>query len=235
MATLTKAPFSSARITLIDGDQGNGKSVTAVARIYDAYSIDAVSIYCREQLKITCEVKSYSRTYGVEGMQGVARIKYKGELKLLRIPSKYKLNSPMRIFTNFHLYGIPYVYCQTFNQILEWLKSGLICDGILAIDEYYIGANARESLGLLGRSLSKQSFQFRKMQLEVMILTPLARVIDWTARMINTERISCLDYNPKTKRVTIEIKKKGQVGSRVITYDASPYFCNYRTNERINA
>ena len=235
MVTQTRAPFSSARITLIDGDQGNGKSVTAVARIYDAYSVDAVSIYCREILKIECEVKSYIRVYEVEGIQGVAKIKYKGELKRIRIPSKYKFRSPMRIFTNFHLYGIPYVYCQTFHQILNWLKVGIICDGILAIDEYYIGANARESLGLLGRELEKQSFQYRKMQLEVMILTPLAKVIDWTARMINTERITCIDFNEKTNRVTLEIKKKGLIGSRTITYDASPYFCNYWTNERINA
>ncbi len=231
----TKAPFSSAKITLIDGEQGNGKSVTAVARIVDKYFIDAVTIYCKEILKMDCEVKAYYRQNRVEGVQGVAKIKYNGELKLLRIPSKYKLHSPMRIFANFHLYGIPYVYCETFHHILAWLQAGVIRDGILAIDEYYIGANARESMGQLGRALAKQTLQFRKMRLEVMILTPLAKAIDWTARMINTERISCIAYNDKTKCVTIEIKKKGQPGSREITYDASPYFCNFWTEERINA
>lgn len=56
MVAQTKAPFASARITLIDGEQGNGKSVTGVARIVDAYYADAVGIYCRERLGISCEV-----------------------------------------------------------------------------------------------------------------------------------------------------------------------------------
>ena len=229
MVAQTKAPFASARITLIDGEQGNGKSVTGVARIVDAYYADAVGIYCRERLGISCEVKAYYRK------NRVAKIKHNGELKLIQIPSNYKLYSPMQIFTNFHLYGIPHVYLQTFHQVLEGLQSGLINGGKLVVDEYYMGGNAREGMSQLGRALVKQSMQYRKMQLEVIIITPLAKLIDWTARMINTERITCTSYNERTRHVTLEIKKKGEPGSREISYDASPYFCNFWTNERINA
>ncbi|KKL98812.1 hypothetical protein LCGC14_1820610, partial [marine sediment metagenome] len=106
--------------------------------------------------------------------------------------------------------------------------------GWLLVDEYYIGGNARESMSTLGRELEKQSFQYRKMQLEVVIITPMSRLIDWTARLIPTERISC-EYEAKTGRVTLSIRKRGRKGTREVSYDSLPYRRYYWTNERINA
>ena len=155
-------------------------------------------------------------------------------MKLIKIPPDYKLHAPMRIFCNFHLYGIPFVYCPSFRHILKWLKVGLIRDGYLIIDEYYIGGSARESMTELGRELSKQSFQYRKMQLQVIFMTPMARLIDWTMRMIPTEQISC-SYNKRTRKVTLTIKKRGEKGAKEITFDSTPYRKHFWTNERINA
>jgi len=227
MVVGVKQPFSAARITIIEGDQGSGKSNTGTARVVDAYRRDCVREFCREK-KIDCIVKSYNHR------NRTAKVKYKGELKLLRIPPKYKLHSPLRIYANFHLYGIPCVYCESFEKILKWLKNGTIIEGILMIDEYYIGGNARESMGKLGRELVKQSFQYRKMQLEVIIITPMARLIDWTARIIPTEHIFC-SYDEKTRKITLTIRKKGIKGTKTVIYDGTQYWSNFWTNERITA
>ena len=223
-----RMPFDEAKVVIIEGEQGSGKSNTGVGRVVDSYRKDCALIYCQDVLGIICEIKGYDRK------NRVAKIKYNGQIKLVRIPKSYELRSPMRIFCNFTLYGLPYVFCPSFRHILKWLKQGLILNGWLIIDEYYIGGNARESMSALGRELEKQSFQYRKMQLEVVIITPMARLIDWTARMIPTERISC-SYNKKTRRIALTIKKKGVKGSREISYDATQYWGNYWTNERINA
>ncbi|KKN79349.1 hypothetical protein LCGC14_0341310 [marine sediment metagenome] len=224
---LNAEPFAAAKVRIIEGEQGSGKSITGVAKIVDAYHYDCVRIFCAEH-NIRCIVKAY------DPKTMIVKIKQNGNLKLFKIPSYYKLHSPMRIFCNFHLYGIPYVYCNSFKQILGWLKQGIINNGKLVIDEYYIGANARESMSALGRELEKQSFQYRKMQLEVTFITPMARLIDWTARIIPTERIAC-EYDEKTGYVTLTIKKKGRKGSREVTFDSKPYRRYYWTNERINA
>jgi hypothetical protein len=220
-------PFSSARVRIIEGEQGSGKSITAVAKIVDSYQLDCIRIFCQEH-NIKCIVKSY------DARRGIAKVQKDGAIRMFKMPSSYKLHSPMRIFCNFHLYGIPYVYCPSFRDILSWLKQDIIRDGWLVIDEYYIGGNARESMSALGRQLEKQSFQYRKMRLEVMILTPMARLIDWTARIIPTERISC-EYEEKTGNVTLQIRKKGHKGTREITYDSKPYRKYYWTEERIIA
>ena len=221
-----KQPFSSAHVSFITGDQGGGKSVTAVGRIVDSYYKDCVLNYSIDKLHIDCIVKGFDRR------SRIAKIKHNGQLKLIRIPQDYKLHSDMRIFTNFHIYGIPYVFCPSFDHIVSWLDADIIKEGRLTIDEYYIGGNARESMGKLGRKLMKHSYQYRKRQLEVDIICPIARLADWSIRTIPTERILC-SYNEKTFQVTLTINKKGIQGSREVTYDARQYFANYFTNERI--
>ncbi len=222
-----REPFSEAHICMIEGDQGSGKSNTAVGMVVDAYRKDAVQIYCRDVLKIICLFK------GFDPKSRIAKIKVNGQQKLIRIPQSYKLISPIRIFSNFHLYGIPYVYCPTFSHILKWLKADIIRDGWLLIDEYYIGGNARDSMSKFGKALQKQGFQYRKMQLEVVLLTPLASLIDKYARITPTKRILC-SFNKKTREITLEIREKGVKGTKTVTYPASQYWRNYWTNERIN-
>jgi hypothetical protein len=132
------------------------------------------------------------------------------------------------------LFGIPYVSCPSFNHILKWLQQGIINDGWLIIDEAYVGINARACMTALGKELEKQSFQYGKMQLDVIVITPMARLIDWTLRTIPTERIAC-SYDAKTCKITLTIRKKGQRGTREVSYYAPQYWKYYWTNERINA
>lgn len=221
-----RAPFTEAHVTIVEGDQRGGKTCTATARVVDSYYIDCVRVYCEDVLRIACEVKSYNRR------TRIARIKYKGGLRLLQIPQAYKLHSPMRIFCNYHLYGIPAIFCPSFNHILAWLKQGLILNCWLVVDEAYVGMNARASMQALGKALANQYWQLGKMQLDVIIVTPMARLIDWELRTIPTEHIRC-DYNPKTRKITLSIRKKGIKGERKLDYDATQYWRNFKTNERI--
>ena len=224
----SKEPFSEAHVTIIEGAQRSGKTNTAVGRIVDSYFKDCIRIFCETDLKLICEVKAYDRK------NRIAKIKHEGKIKLIKIPISYELYSPMRIFSNVHLFGLPFVYIPSFRHCLYWLKSGILREGWLLLDEAHLGINSRAGMTSLGQEMEKQSFQYGKMQLDVIIVTHMARLIDWTMRTIPTERLSCT-FNPKTREVTYTTKKKGQPGSREITYDASQYWGNYWTNEKINA
>lgn len=220
-------PFDEAHISLIEGPQGGGKSNFAVGRPVDSWYKDAVRRFFLEAYNREVIVKSYDRR------KRIAKVIYNGEKKFWRVPEDAKLRSPMRIFSNIHLYGVPYVFCPSFNHILFWLRQGLIVNGYLIIDESYVGIAARDSMTKLTKQLQKQSMQFRKMQLEVEIITPLASLIDKTARAIPTEHVLC-SYDKKKKEVTAIIRKRGEDSPRTVTYDATQYYGNYRTNERIN-
>jgi hypothetical protein len=220
-------PFNEAQVTLIEGDQGSGKSNTAVAIVVDAYYNDCAKIYL-ESRGIYGEVKGYDRK------NRIIKVQVGKDLKYYQVPQSYKMKSPMKIFANFHLYGIPFVYIPTFGHLLKWLKMGIIVDGWLLIDEYYIGGSARDSMTAFGKELNKQSFQMRKMQLKVVILTPIAKLIEQYARIIPTKHILCA-YDKRRKEITLTVREKGVKGSKTLPpYDATQYWVNYWTNERIN-
>ncbi len=220
-------PFHQANVTLIEGEQGCGKSNTAVGMVVDDYFNDCVRIYLEKQ-GIDAEVKGYDRK------NRIARIKKDGKIKLIRIPQKYELKSPMKIFANFHLCGIPFVFIPSFPHLLKWLKMGLIGDCWLLLDEYYVGGNARDSMSAFGKEMEKQSYQMRKLAAKVVIITPHARLIDKWTRLTPTKHIIC-SYDEKKREITLTVKKKGERGSKILPpYDATQYWPNYFTNERIN-
>lgn len=221
-----RPPFSEAHVTIIEGDQRAGKSNTAVGMISDAYDNDCARVFCEEVLKIKCKVINFNR----RSRKG--KVLYKGRKRTLRVPQKYELHSPMRIFSNIHLYGMPYRYCPTFGDILAWLKAGIIKNGWLLIDESYIGMNARAGMTAFGKEIQKEAFQFAKSQLDVIIISHLPRLIDWTLRTIPTTHIVC-SYNKKTRTITAVIKKRGEAGSRGITFDATQYWGKFKTLEKV--
>lgn len=224
-----EVPFTEAHVTIIEGAQRSGKTCTAVGKVKDAYDKDCVSIYCKNVLKWDrFKVKGYDRK------TRVAKVKYDGAIKLFRIPDAYKMVSPTRIFSNIHLFGMPYVYVPTFRHLLYYLQKGVIRNGFLIIDEAHKGMNARAGMTSLGQELEKQGFEFGKMKLDVIIITHMARLIDWALRTIPTEHISCT-YNPKRREVTYDVRKKGERGTRSISFDASQYWPYYWTNEKVNA
>lgn len=218
-----RPPFSEAHVTICEGDPRQGKTCTAVARVRDAYDKDSVHVYCEEVLKVKCEVKSYNRH------TRVAKIRYNGGLKLLRVPPNYKMHSPMKIFSNTPLYGIPYVFLPTFEHMMEWLKQGIIADGWLIVDEAQVGMNARACMTELGKELAKLYHQFGKMQLDVVIVVPMARQIDYLLRTVPTERIHCT-YDARTKKITLLIRKRGVQGEKRVGYYAPEYWPNFDTS-----
>lgn len=227
-ATLGEDSFSEAKVQIVEGDQRSGKSIYCVGKIIEAYFKDCVRIFCENILKIECEVKAYYRK------DRVAKIKHEGKIEYIHIPENYELKSPMRIFSNIHLCGVPFVYIPSFRHMLAWLHNGFISNGFLLIDESHKGMSNRATQTEEGRQWVGEIYQFGKSKLDVFLVTHHARMIDVVARLIPTKRISC-EYDPKTRRVTYTIKRKGIQGEETHSFDASQYFGNYYTNEKVNA
>ena len=219
--------FSEAHVMIVEGDQRGGKTVFAAKTIFTAYLKDCVKIFCKDVLGIDVEVLNYNKKIRT------AKIKYDGVTKYIRVPDEYKLHSPMRIFSNVHLYGIPYVYIPSFRHMLHWLKTGFISKGWLLSDESHQGMSARNGMSAMGKEFVGQYYQFGKSQLDVIIITHHARMIDYLARLIPTKRVHC-SYDKKTHRVSYALREKGVQGTREYSFDATQWFVNYLTNEKVN-
>ena len=101
------------------------------------------------------------------------------------------------------------------------------------MDEAQVGISARSSMSSIGKEMEVQSFQYGKAMLNVIIITHMARLIDWTARTIPTERISC-SFDKRTWTITYTRKKKGEQGTKTVSFYAPQYYPYFWTNERVN-
>jgi hypothetical protein len=224
-----KQPFNEAHVTLIEADQGQGKSNTATGLVVEAWYKDAANmwLWLLKKGDWQGEVKNYDRK------TRIVRFKLDGVIKAYQIPESYKLISPLQIFSNYHLYGIPYVFIPSFTHLLFWLQKDFIIDGWLLIDELYLGAGARNNMTKLGKELSDQGFQMRKRQLEVVLITPVNSIIDKKVKLVPTKHIIC-SYNKVKREITLTVRVKGVSGAKTLPpYDATQFWSNYWTNERI--
>lgn len=169
--------MNRAEICIIEGEQGSGKTITAVAKVVDAYKGDENT----------------------------------------------------KIFANFHLYGIKYVYAD-LATIVEYLNSNLVTDGYIVIDESYIGGDARMGMTLMTKVLTWFGSQIRKRGLHLILIAQHSRMIDYRFRLFMTEHILC-SYNEKTSMVTLTVVKRGEKRKKIYSYYSPQYRKYYDTNE----
>lgn len=167
-----------ASVTLIEGQMGEGKTITATAIAVDASRVT---------------------------------------------------NGKTKIFANYHLYGLKYIYCDVV-LMLRYLNSGLISNGIMIIDEAYIAGDARRGMNSLAVLFTQFGQQMRKRQIELYILVQHGRFIDWRFRYIMSRKILC-KYNAKSRMVTLMIKDMRKNTERQVSYWAPQYFKYFDTNE----
>jgi len=134
-----------------------------------------------------------------------------------------------KVFANFHLYGIKYVYAD-LATIVEYMNSGLITDGYIIIDESYIGGDARMGMTLMTKVLTWFGSQIRKRGLHLILIAQHGRMIDWRFRLFMTEHIMC-SYNEKTHMITLTVVQRGKKKKRTYSYYEPQYRKYYNTDE----
>ncbi len=235
-----QTPWEFAHVHLVTGEQRSGKNTVAVARVRDAYDRDCVRIYLKEEKGIEAIVPSvydsgkiFSRPtiLAYDRHSRFAKMRYNGEVKVFKIADDYKLYSPMKTFTTFHLFGIPSKYC-TWTDVIDFLNKDIIRDCYLILDQFEIVGSAREGMSLVAKYFYKKAYQFGKRHIEVYVLVPEARLGDWTMRLMATERIRC-ERESGTNLITITIRRRGLRGAVKYTFDGSEYWRNFWTDEEI--
>jgi len=221
-------PLSYAPITMIEGAQGKGKSNVAASEAVDITFANATSIILADGHEFRCSPVLDELGYPIIGQ---VRVHLSTKDLIVKCPAgACVVAEDVRIYANFHFYGIQAVYFTT-AQIIEHLNDGTIRYGYLYFDEHYKDANARENGSVVVKAITKLSNQMRKKHLHVTYITPFARQIDWIERASVRKRIFCQDYNEETHMITYTIQEDGKRGTRTKSYDASIYFPYYRTDE----
>jgi len=139
-------------------------------------------------------------------------------------------NKQLKVFANFHLYGIKYVLADV-AKIMEYLNTGLVENAIVAIDEGYLDTESRRSMSLMNILFTWFLQQARKRHIDLYVLTQDQRFIDWRFRKIMRVKIFCERYDELTKMVHLTITDNDRKTERKLSYYAPQYWKYYDTNE----
>jgi hypothetical protein len=158
----------------------------------------------------------------------VVRLECEDE-RLIIIPDDFKINSPVKIFANYHLYGVPYVYAD-FKTVLALMNSDTMHGCKWVIDEGWLGADARKGMSPLTIIITQYAQLMRKMEIDLYWITQHARFLDWRIRYIAKRKI-LTKYNKNDNQCRLLIQDLIKGTEKVIHYYAPIYWRYYNTNE----
>ncbi len=220
-------PFAYAHVTLVEGDQGQGKNFLMSARVVDATFANVTAVKLPNGVMVKATPLSPLDI-------GKARFWLPDRPSFVdKVPKgSCVIADDIHIYTNYHLYGIRMKYLHLY-EIIEGLNEGYIADCYLLVDEHYIGGDARAGMSVLVRTFTEQGFQMRKRHVKLMMATPLQRLIDLRSRAIVTEHVIC-SYDDKKQTHSFVMKKKGERRYHTTPpIDAPPYWKYFNTDEQV--
>ncbi len=217
-----------AHIAFIEGDQGQGKNTTAVAKVVDPTFANITSVKLSDGRVVkatpTTPPQVGRATFWLPDRKPfVAKIP----------PKSCVIADSIKIYANFHLFGIRAWYVP-LSLMIKFLNEGKIHDGYVLCDEHYIGADARMGMSTLVNTFTKQGFQIRKRHIELTMMAPMQRLVDWRSRAIVTEHIICA-YNEDKREITLTVKKKGDRKYRTLRPFYAPQYWQYFDTDELVA
>lgn len=224
-------PFNYAKVTIVDGDQGSGKSMSAIAFGVDETFAKMTSVKLEDGTEIKARPCLNKQGYPVIGY---GKLYFPNQPpRNMKIPPHSVVKAEgIRIIYNGHMFGIRYLHMELLDIIKHLGKDDEVLKNcILIIDEAYIGMDRREGLSPLVKVLSKLSKQIRKRHIHLILCTPDSSELDLRFQKIEVEHIAC-SYDEITDKVTKFIRnRKKYKRTREVEYSGYPYRKYYNTDE----
>jgi hypothetical protein len=235
--TKVRVALPEAKITLITGSQRSGKSTTGIAYAIDDYyrNMTALVTPNGEYVKaraLNNEEKSLLKSRGILYNVFNPVVAYSNDGKssnIVYIPKGWAVASPVRIFANFHLYGVPFVYTD-LAMLLQYLNDDLLKDAWLLSDESVM-TSARNSTTKAGKLMQTFGATIGKRNLHFCLMTQYNRMAAQEFRIFATSRIDCT-YDKKSHYIACDIDKNGEP-KHSVSFWACSYWRFFDTNELI--
>lgn len=230
-------PASYADIKLITGEQGSGKSCTAVAYAIGDYYTQMTGLVNAngEFIKAKC-IDSKDKLLLKRAGLNPSKFQYvrvysdnSKDTKLVKKPQGYMVVSEVRLFCNFHLYGVEFAYI-SLADIIQYVNTPLFNNSWILSDESVMN-DARNSMEAAGKLSAAFGATIRKRNAHYCISAQYTEMVERRYRLFHTTKILC-DYDEHTKYVNLNVKTRGEPAYDT-DYWAPQYYPYFNTNERI--
>ena len=227
---MEQQPASYADVRIINGDQRQGKSTSAVAfAVEDSFKQLTGLRTGTQVIKARWVTKEERRGLPGSPFRYVVVFGPKGESKVVAVPQGYTIETPVKIFANFHLYGVPFVYV-ALADILQYMNTELFNNSWILSDESVM-TDSRNSMDTAGKIMAAFGATIGKRNVHMCLSTQYSEQIERRYRLFHTMRVLCT-YDEDRKIITCDMKKRGE-SSYSFDYYAPNYWPFFNTNELI--
>jgi hypothetical protein len=221
--------MAKANVTIIEAPMGEGKTLTVTGILVDDYFAHIKGIVSPNTGIIYPVQPVKGEIVKIFPPNGMPQIE---EPKIISIPPNWGTISDTKIFCNYHLYGLRYVFCDPATM-LKYLNEGsgeTMKHCKMVIDEAYIQGEARRGMNSLSVLYTWFAQQMRKRDIELFLLVQHGRFIDWRFRYIAKRKILCR-YNEKTQMIRLLVQNLGKGTEKPFSFWGPQYWKYYDTNE----
>lgn len=225
-----------ADIRLLHGDQGQGKSCTSVALPTDEYYSRLTGVIAPNGQRFRArplnpyEINAFEDRGLVYNLLKHVCI-YRGtsgdESKIISLPNDWIVVSPLKIFANFHFYGIRYAPI-TGNKIIEYINTDTFNEAWIILDES-VEVDKQDTMTREGKMTQKFGAQVAKRDAHLIINSQYLNMIQGRFAMFATTRVQC-SYDRDTKIITLDVNEKSPT-MQSTSYYAPPYWKFYKRGE----
>jgi hypothetical protein len=224
---------------LIFGDQGAGKTNTAVATVVDDCFINVTRVInpITGEWRKACPLNDKeielleSKGVSYSHLKHMKIFSNDGKSsKILAKPEGWVIDSPIKVFSNFHFYGIRHKYIdETF--LIENINESILSNAWLVLDEGFL-TDKQDTMSRPNKMVAKFGAQGRRKKLHTIIISQYADMVNSRFIRFATTKVLC-KYDKFTKYISLDV-----IGSSDFmqsgNFKASNYWKFFRHDETVN-
>lgn len=228
---------TQADVRCLLGDQGTGKTNTAVALVVDDCYAHLTGIinpktgeyYKARPLNENEQKFLASKKIAYHKLKHIRVFGNDGSSKIVVKPAGWVIDSPIKVFSNFHFYGVRFRYIEV-ETIIENINSDVLMNGWIVLDESIL-TDKRDTMTTVGKMMAWFGAQARRRKLHMIIIAQYANMLQSRFNLFATTRVQC-SYDKNSHIISLDVNRTSEFMDKVDFY-APDYWKFFKHDELV--
>ena len=213
--------MNEADVRIITGEQGAGKSTTAVALVVDDYHDNITGIIHPNGIRLRAstlkeddlsyvEDKIYIKDTSIpyNSHKHIKIYSPNNESKIIEKPQGFIIESSVKVFANFKFYGIRHMIVDLVT-IIENMNTELFRNAWIVLDESFM-TDKRDTMTRVGKMMAWFGAQARRRNLHLVIVAQYLNMVQSRFNLFAKTRVIC-SFDEYTRMIDIDVNESSEV------------------------
>ena len=235
--------MDEADVRIVTGEQGSGKSTTAVALVVDDCFENVKGVIAPSKSYMKASTLNDSDLFIIDDIPFLkgTQIPYNphkhirlysphnNDSKIIAKPRDFVIDSTVKVFSNFKFYGIRYMMVD-LPMIIENMNTEVFRNAWIILDESFM-TEKRDTMSNVGKMMAWFGAQARRRNLHLVIIAQYMNMVQSRFNLFARTRVLC-SYDKHTHMIDIEVNDSSEV-MQSTGYFAPEYWKYFKHDELV--